>query len=64
MPLFDTGIADLGKRRRLAAFRADSACKTAQKLLAGPCAQDKDKAGLAFASGKLLPGPCAVCRVM
>lgn len=34
-PLFDACIADLGKRRRHAAFRADSACKTAQKLLPG-----------------------------
>ena len=29
------GLADLGKRRRVAAFRADSACETAQKLWAG-----------------------------
>ena len=33
--LFAAGIADLGKRRRPAAFRADSACKTAQKLSVG-----------------------------
>ena len=33
--LFAVGSADLGKRRRVAAFRADSACKTAQKLQAG-----------------------------
>ena len=31
-PLFDIGIADLGKRRRPTAFRADFAYKTAQKL--------------------------------
>lgn len=30
-PLFDIGIADLGKRWRPAAFGVDSACKTAQK---------------------------------
>ena len=29
------GFADLGKRWRRAAFRADSACETAQKLWAG-----------------------------
>ena len=34
-PLFDACFADLGKRRRHAAFRADSACKTAQKSLPG-----------------------------
>ena len=33
--LFAVGSADLGKRRRVAAFRADSACGTAQKLQAG-----------------------------
>lgn len=33
--LFAAGIADLGKRRRPAAFKADSACKTAQKLSVG-----------------------------
>ena len=33
--LFAAGIADLGKRRRPAAFRADSACKITQKLLVG-----------------------------
>ena len=33
--LFAVGLADLGKRRRRAAFRADSACETAQKLRAG-----------------------------
>ena len=30
-PLFNTGVADLGKRWRPAAFGVDSACKTAQK---------------------------------
>ena len=34
-PLFDACIADLGKRRRVAVFRAGSACETAQKLQAG-----------------------------
>ena len=29
------GFADLGKRRRVAVFRAGSACETAQKLQAG-----------------------------
>ena len=33
--LFAVGSADLGKRRRLVAFRADSACKTAQKFADG-----------------------------
>ena len=33
-PLFDACIADLGKRRRHAAFRADSACKTAAGVAA------------------------------
>ena len=33
--LFAVGLADLGKRRRVAVFRADSACETAQKLQAG-----------------------------
>ena len=33
--LFAAGIADLGKRRRPAAFRVESACKTAQKSQAG-----------------------------
>ncbi len=32
---FAVGSADLGKRRRRAAFRADLACETAQKLRAG-----------------------------
>ena len=30
--LFAVGLADLGKRRRWVAFRADSACETAQKF--------------------------------
>lgn len=34
-PLFDTGIADLGKRWRSAASGVDFACKTAQKSLPG-----------------------------
>ena len=33
--LFAVGSADLGKCRRRAAFRADSACETAQKLQVG-----------------------------
>ena len=33
--LFAVGSADLGKRRRRVAFRADSACKTAQKFADG-----------------------------
>ena len=33
--LFAVGLADLGKRRRVAVFRAGSACETAQKLQAG-----------------------------
>ena len=33
--LFAAGSADLGKRRRVAAFRAGSACETAQKSRAG-----------------------------
>ena len=33
--LFAVGSADLGKRRRRAAFRADSACETAQKFADG-----------------------------
>ena len=33
--LFVVEIADLGKRQRWVAFRADSACKTAQKLQTG-----------------------------
>ena len=33
--LFAAGIADLGKRRRVVAFRAGSACETAQKLQTG-----------------------------
>lgn len=33
--LFAAGSADLGKCRRRAAFRADSACETAQKLQVG-----------------------------
>lgn len=33
--LFAVGSADLGKRRRWVAFRADSACETAQKLRVG-----------------------------
>lgn len=33
--LFAVGSADLGKRRRVVAFRAGSACETAQKLQAG-----------------------------
>ena len=33
--LFAAGLADLGKRRRVAVFRAGSACETAQKLQAG-----------------------------
>ena len=33
--LFAVGSADLGKCRRRAAFRADSACKTAQKFTDG-----------------------------
>ena len=33
--LFAVGSADLGKRRRWVAFRADSACETAQKLQVG-----------------------------
>lgn len=33
--LFIVEIADLGKRRRCTAFRADSACETAQKLQTG-----------------------------
>ena len=33
--LFAVGFADLGKRRRCTALRADSACETAQKLQAG-----------------------------
>ena len=32
---FAVGSADLGKRRRRTAFRADLACETAQKLRAG-----------------------------
>ena len=32
---FAVGSADLGKRRRRAAFRAESACETAQKLQVG-----------------------------
>lgn len=60
-----TGIADLGKRRRAAAFGVDFACKTAQKLPAGLRAQGKGKAGLAFGSGMLRAGlvcdmPCHV----
>ena len=35
--LFAVGSADLGKRRRWAAFRADSACETAQKFEDGAC---------------------------
>lgn len=33
--LFAVGFSDLGKRRRWVAFRADSACETAQKSQAG-----------------------------
>ena len=33
--LFAVGSTDLGKRRRWVAFRADSACETAQKLQVG-----------------------------
>lgn len=33
--LFAVGFADLGKRRRIVAFRAGSACETAQKLQVG-----------------------------
>lgn len=33
--LFAVGSADLGKRWHIVAFRADSACETAQKLQAG-----------------------------
>ena len=33
--LFAAGFADLGKRRRIVAFRAGSACETAQKLQTG-----------------------------
>ena len=32
---FAVGFADLGKRRRIVAFRAGSACETAQKSRAG-----------------------------
>ena len=32
---FAVGFSDLGKLRRYVAFRADSACETAQKLQAG-----------------------------
>lgn len=50
--LFAAGIADLGKRRRPAAFRADSTCKTAQKLTAARV----HKARLALLSSKLRAG--------
>ena len=33
--LFAVSFSDLGKRRRWVAFRADSACETAQKLQVG-----------------------------
>lgn len=33
--LFTVSFSDLGKRRRIAVFRADSACETAQKLQVG-----------------------------
>ena len=33
--LLAVGFADLGKRRRVAAFRVGSACETAQKLRVG-----------------------------
>ena len=35
--LFAAGFADLGKRRRWVAFRADSPCETAQKFADGVC---------------------------
>lgn len=56
-PLFDACIADLGKRRRHAAFRADSVCKTAQKLLPGFACKRQGLLDTRLMSGRL--SPCA-----
>ena len=57
--LFAVGIADLGKLRRRAAFRVDSACETAQKSqtgLAGGKGGAVDAAKRAGCAGRVSTG--------
>ena len=60
--LFAAGIADLGKRRRPAAFRADSACKTAQKLSVGARVRKvRARQGSLYCQASCGRGSCATC---
>lgn len=48
---FAASFSDLGKRRRCVAFRADSACETAQKLQAGFACVEGGASWRVFRSG-------------